>query len=104
MKRLWTFPSFVVMFSCAPAAAQSTAPPSAPSAHAIVLHAARLLDVESGHLATPGEILVYGQAIAEVGAASVKDMGKVVGALKAKYPGQMDFAKASAIVKGLLSA
>ena len=43
-------------------------------------------------------------AIAEVGAASVKDMGKVVGALKAKYPGQMDFAKASAIVKGLLSA
>ncbi len=43
-------------------------------------------------------------AIAEVGAASVKDMGKVVNALKAKYPGQMDFARASAIVKGLLSA
>jgi uncharacterized protein YqeY len=41
-------------------------------------------------------------AIAEVGAASIKDMGKVVGALKAKYPGQMDFAKASAVVKGLL--
>jgi uncharacterized protein len=41
-------------------------------------------------------------AIAEVGAASVKDMGKVIGALKAKYPGQMDFAKASAIVKALL--
>ena len=43
-------------------------------------------------------------AIAEVGAASIKDMGKVVGALKAKYPGQMDFAKASAVVKGLLGA
>jgi uncharacterized protein len=42
-------------------------------------------------------------AIAEVGATSIKDMGKVVGALKAKYPGQMDFAKASAIVKGLLA-
>jgi uncharacterized protein len=42
-------------------------------------------------------------AIAEVGAASIKDMGKVVGALKAKYPGQMDFAKASGIVKGLLA-
>jgi uncharacterized protein YqeY len=42
-------------------------------------------------------------AVAEVGAASIKDMGKVVGALKAKYPGQMDFAKASAIVKGLLA-
>jgi len=41
-------------------------------------------------------------AIAEIGAASVKDMGKVIGALKAKYPGQMDFAKASAVVKGLL--
>jgi uncharacterized protein len=42
-------------------------------------------------------------AIAEIGAASIKDMGKVVGALKAKYPGQMDFAKASAVVKGLLA-
>ena len=41
-------------------------------------------------------------AIAEIGATSIKDMGKVVGALKAKYPGQMDFAKASALVKGLL--
>ena len=41
-------------------------------------------------------------AIAEIGAASIKDMGKVIGALKAKYPGQMDFAKASAVVKGLL--
>lgn len=42
-------------------------------------------------------------AIQEVGAASIKDMGKVVGALKAKYTGQMDFAKASGVVKGLLS-
>ena len=42
-------------------------------------------------------------AIAETGAASVKDMGKVVGALKGKYTGQMDFAKASAMVKGLLN-
>ena len=41
-------------------------------------------------------------AIAEVGAASVRDMGKVVAALKDKYPGQMDFARASGIVKGLL--
>jgi uncharacterized protein len=43
-------------------------------------------------------------AIAAIGATSIKDMGKVVGALKAKYPGQMDFAKASAIVKALLAA
>ncbi len=42
-------------------------------------------------------------AIAATGAASVKDMGKVVNALKAAHAGQMDFAKASAIVKGLLA-
>jgi uncharacterized protein YqeY len=32
----------------------------------------------------------------------MKDMGKVVGALKAKFAGQMDFAKASAMVKAKL--
>lgn len=41
-------------------------------------------------------------AIKETGAAAMKDMGKVVGALKAKFAGQMDFAKASAMVKGKL--
>ena len=41
-------------------------------------------------------------AIAETGAASMKDMGKVVGALRAKYAGRMDFAKASALVKEML--
>ena len=38
-------------------------------------------------------------AIAQAGAASVKDMGKVIAALKASYAGQMDFTKASALVK-----
>ena len=42
-------------------------------------------------------------AIAETGAASMKDMGKVVAALKAKFAGQMDFSKASAAVKAALS-
>jgi uncharacterized protein YqeY len=42
-------------------------------------------------------------AIAATGAASVKDMGRVVNALKEAHPGEMDFAKASAIVKGLLT-
>jgi uncharacterized protein YqeY len=42
-------------------------------------------------------------AIAEVGAASIKDMGKVVAALKAKYTGRMDFGKASAAVKAALN-
>ena len=41
-------------------------------------------------------------AIAQTGAASIKDMGKVVAALKTKFAGQMDFAKASGVVKGLL--
>jgi uncharacterized protein YqeY len=41
-------------------------------------------------------------AIAAAGAASLKDMGKVIGALRGKYAGQMDFAKASALVKELL--
>ena len=42
-------------------------------------------------------------AIAETGAASIKDMGKVVGALKAAYAGRMDFGKASAAVKAALA-
>jgi len=42
------------------------------------------------------------QAIAETGAASMKDMGKVVAALKAKHAGQMDFARASGLVKAAL--
>jgi hypothetical protein len=43
-------------------------------------------------------------AISETGAASMKDMGKVVASLKAKYAGRMDFSKASAAVKAALSA
>ncbi|MBR2687257.1 MAG: GatB/YqeY domain-containing protein [Aquamicrobium sp.] len=40
--------------------------------------------------------------IAETGAAGVKDMGKVMAALREKFAGQMDFGKASGVVKGLL--
>ena len=43
-------------------------------------------------------------AVAETGAAGIKDMGKVIAALKAKYAGQMDFAKASGLVKAALSS
>ena len=42
--------------------------------------------------------------IAETSASGIKDMGKVIGALKAKYAGQMDFAKASGLVKAALTA
>jgi uncharacterized protein len=41
-------------------------------------------------------------AIAETGAASIKDMGRVVGALKGTYAGRMDFGKASTLVKAKL--
>ncbi|MGP2493356.1 GatB/YqeY domain-containing protein [Mesorhizobium sp. PUT5] len=42
-------------------------------------------------------------AIAETGAAGIKDMGKVMAALRDKYAGQMDFGRASAQVKAALS-
>jgi hypothetical protein len=41
--------------------------------------------------------------IAETGAASIKDMGRVMGELKKRHSGQMDFAKAGAIVKEKLA-
>lgn len=43
-------------------------------------------------------------AISESGAAGPKDMGKVMGILKQKYAGQMDFGKVSALVKDLLKS
>jgi uncharacterized protein len=43
------------------------------------------------------------EAVASSGAKSIKDMGGVMATLKAKYAGQMDFAKASAAVKKTLT-
>jgi imidazolonepropionase-like amidohydrolase len=43
-------------------------PPSADTSdHPIVLHAARLLDIEAGRIVTPGEVLVQGERIVEAG-------------------------------------
>jgi uncharacterized protein YqeY len=42
------------------------------------------------------------EAIEQAGATTVKDMGKVMAELKARYAGQMDFSKASAAVKAKL--
>jgi uncharacterized protein YqeY len=42
-------------------------------------------------------------AIRETGAGSIRDMGKVIGKLKERHAGQMDFSKASGMVKGLLA-
>ena len=41
--------------------------------------------------------------IAQSGANGMKDMGKVMGALRAKYAGQMDFGAASNVIKQLLA-
>jgi len=48
--------------------------------------------------------LAIAAAIAETGAGSVKEMGKVIGVLKSKFAGRMDFAAASALVKAKLGA
>jgi hypothetical protein len=40
--------------------------------------------------------------IKEIGAADLKDMGRTMAALKQKYPGQMDFSKASGLVRQAL--
>ena len=41
--------------------------------------------------------------IAEIGAASIKDMGKVMAALKERFAGRMDFGAASGVIKAKLS-
>lgn len=41
--------------------------------------------------------------VQELGAQGLKDIGRCMGALKSKYAGQMDFAKASVTIKGMLS-
>lgn len=41
-------------------------------------------------------------AVTETGASSIRDMGRVMAHLKTRYTGQMDFAKAGAVVKDTL--
>jgi len=43
------------------------------------------------------------ELIKALGASSIKDMGKIMGALKKKYSDSIDFSKVNVIVKGLLS-
>ena len=43
-----------------------------------------------------------GSVIDELGAASIKDMGRTMAELRQRYAGQMDFGKASALVKSRL--
>ena len=44
------------------------------------------------------------EAIEEIGAKSIKDMGKIMGFLKKKYSNSIDFSKVNIIIKGLLSS
>ena len=76
------FAAPAVLFSCilfspvlAQVLAQSGPPRSRP---AVVLHAARLLDIERGTIITPGEVLVEGDRIAEVGSAVRRPPGAEV--------------------------
>ena len=46
---------------------------------------------------------ICADVVKSVGAASMKDMGKVMGALKSKHSDTLDFSKVSSIIKGLLS-
>jgi imidazolonepropionase-like amidohydrolase len=61
---------FAVSLVLAFQALSQTAPP-----HPIVLHAARLLDIESGKIVTPGEVLVLGERISEVGSRVTRPAG-----------------------------
>ena len=43
------------------------------------------------------------ETIKSVGASSIKDMGKIMGALKSKHSDSLDFSKVSVILRGLLN-
>jgi hypothetical protein len=68
----------------------------------------REIDIISGYLPKQMSDDELKAAIAAVvkdtGAASIKDMGRVMAALKERYAGQMDFAKAGGLVKSQLSS
>jgi imidazolonepropionase-like amidohydrolase len=70
--------SFLAL-SCALALTLSaTGQTPAPSPHPIVLHAARLLDVKAGKLLKPGEVLIQGDRIVEVGPGVKRPLGAEV--------------------------
>ena len=65
-------------------------------------------EIVKGYLPTPmdeGEIKQAARGVVdELDATGLKDMGKCMGALKERYAGRMDFAKAGAEIKTLLGA
>jgi imidazolonepropionase-like amidohydrolase len=69
-------PSSLLLLLCGLSAAQTSSPPA--TSRAIVLHAARLLDVKSGRLLRPGEVVVQGERIVEVGSSVKRPAGAEV--------------------------
>jgi len=65
---------FCVLFSSAATLSSAQAQAPAPS-HPIVLHAARLLDIEAGRVVSPGEVLVEGQKIVAAGSSVTHPAG-----------------------------
>ncbi len=65
------------------------------------------IEIISGYLPRQMSDLEAGEAISalikELEAATLKDMGRTMAALKERFAGQMDFSKASALVKKLLA-
>jgi imidazolonepropionase-like amidohydrolase len=77
----------VLLFVVVPGRPQAPKP-----AHPIVVHAARLLDLENGRVSSPGEILVQGERIAEVGKTVKHPAGAEIVALgdRTLLPGLID--------------
>jgi imidazolonepropionase-like amidohydrolase len=68
----------VLFLICAPVTFMFGQSASPASQHAIVLHAARLLDIETGKIIAPGEVLVQGERIVEVGSSVKRPQGAEV--------------------------
>jgi imidazolonepropionase-like amidohydrolase len=76
MKKLrFLFPALILLQSSALCLSQT---PPQPASSAIVLHAARLLDIEKGRIVTPGEVLVQGERIVEAGSSVKRPAGAEV--------------------------
>ncbi len=83
---------FTALCALSVLAAVASAQAVGDATHPVVLHAARLLDVETGKMLAPGEILVQGERIVEVGAAVTHPAGAEVIDLgdKTLLPGLID--------------
>src|ERR1039457_1506463 len=71
VRRISASVSVLLIGFLAAAAGQSPAPP----VHPILMHAARLLDIKSGRIVKPGEVLVQGERIVEAGTSVKRPAG-----------------------------